>query len=68
MDHVHSPAHILAAFPAPGVGSRTPRLLDLVRTALQTRHYSRKTEKTYVAWIRRFILFHGKRHPRDMGC
>jgi integrase len=36
--------------------------------ALRTRHYSRKTEKAYVGWIRRFILFHGKRHPRDMGA
>jgi hypothetical protein len=32
------------------------------------RHYSRKTEKTYVGWIRRFILFHGKRHPRELGA
>jgi integron integrase len=31
------------------------------------RHYSRRTEKAYVAWIRRFIVFHGKRHPREMG-
>jgi integron integrase len=45
-----------------------PRLLDRVREALRARHYSRKTEKAYVAWIRRFILFHGKRHPRDMGA
>ena len=36
--------------------------------ALRTRHYSRKTEKAYVGWIRRFILFHGKRHPREMGA
>ena len=47
---------------------RRPRLLDRVREALRARHYSRKTEKAYVAWIRRFILFHGKRHPRDMGA
>jgi integron integrase len=59
--------HSAASVARPGaVGP--PRLLDLVRTALQTRHYSRKTEKTYVGWIRRFILFHDKRHPRDMGA
>jgi hypothetical protein len=30
-------------------------------------HYARRTEETYVQWIRRFILFHGKRHPQEMG-
>jgi integron integrase len=44
------------------------RLLDRVRHALQARHGSRRTEKAYVAWIRRYILFHGKRHPADMGA
>ena len=45
-----------------------PRLLDRVREAIRARHYSRRTEKTYVAWIRRYIFFHGKRHPADMGA
>src|SRR6266496_2868623 len=40
-----------------------PRLLDRVRDAIRARHYSRRTEKSYVAWIRRYIFFHGKRHP-----
>ncbi len=44
-----------------------PRLLDRVRSAIRTRHYSRRTERAYVGWIRRFILFHDKRHPADMG-
>jgi integron integrase len=44
------------------------RLLDRVRTALRTLHYSARTEKAYVAWIRRFIIFHGKRHPETMGA
>jgi len=44
-----------------------PRLLDRVRAAIRARHYSRRTEEAYVDWIRRFILFHGKRHPSDMG-
>jgi len=43
-----------------------PRLLDRVRTAIRTRHFSRRTEKAYVGWIRRFILFHDKRHPAEM--
>lgn len=45
-----------------------PRLLDRVRGAIRARHYSRRTEKAYVAWIRRYIFFHGKRHPADMGA
>jgi integron integrase len=45
-----------------------PRLLDQVREAIRIRHYSIRTEQAYVDWIRRFILFHGKRHPREMGA
>ena len=45
-----------------------PRLLDRVRHALRTRHGSRRTEKAYVGWIRRYILFHDKRHPAEMGA
>ncbi|HVO36059.1 MAG TPA: integron integrase [Gemmatimonadales bacterium] len=45
-----------------------PRLLDRVREALRTRHYSRRTEQAYVAWTRRFIFFHGKRHPAELGA
>lgn len=48
--------------------SQAPRLLDRVREAVRARHYSRRTEKAYVAWIRRYILFHGKRHPLEMGA
>lgn len=44
-----------------------PKLLDQVRAAIRVRHYSIRTEKSYLDWIRRFILFHGKRHPKDMG-
>jgi len=44
------------------------KLLDRVRHALQTRHYSSRTEQAYVAWIKRFIVFHGKRHPSTMGA
>jgi integrase len=45
-----------------------PRLLDRVRQALRARHMSRRTEEAYVAWIRRFIFFHDKRHPAEVGA
>lgn len=51
----------------PGEG-RAPRLLDQLRERLQMHHYSLRTEDAYVDWVRRFILFHGRRHPRDMGA
>lgn len=44
-----------------------PRLLDQVREAIRVRHYSIRTEEAYVIWTRQFILFHGKRHPLEMG-
>lgn len=40
-----------------------PKLLDQVREAIRRRHYSYRTEETYVHWIRHFIFFHNKRHP-----
>lgn len=43
-----------------------PRLLDRVRREIRVRHYSRRTEQAYGSWIRRFIVFHGKRHPREL--
>src|SRR5207247_23943 len=58
---------LAVAEPAPEGASR-PRLLDRVRDALRARHSSRRTEKSYVAWIRRYIVFHGKRHPAEMGA
>lgn len=48
--------------------SRPPKLLECVRIHLRTRHYSIRTEEAYIDWARRFILFHHKRHPRDMGA
>ena len=47
--------------------SEQPRLLDRVRADIRARHYSLRTEEVYVGWIRRFILFHHKRHPAEMG-
>jgi integrase len=43
------------------------KLLDQVRDLLRIKHYSYRTEQSYVAWIRRYILFHDKRHPNEMG-
>ncbi|NJR43961.1 integron integrase [bacterium] len=45
-----------------------PKLLDQVRARLRTQHLSLRTEEAYVGWIRRFILYHGKRHPKVMGA
>ena len=44
-----------------------PKLLDQVRDIIRRRHYSIRTEQAYVDWIKRFILYHDKRHPRDMA-
>ena len=44
-----------------------PKLLDQVRQAIRSKHYSIRTEEAYVGWIKRFIFFHGKRHPKEMG-
>ena len=52
-----------------GIGDPQPsKLLERVRIHLRTRHYSIRTEQAYVDWMRRFILFHGKRHPQEMGA
>tara|TARA_B100002049_G_scaffold216205_1_gene182017 strand:- start:740 stop:1714 length:975 start_codon:yes stop_codon:yes gene_type:complete len=51
----------------PKQSHRSPKLLDQVRERIRLKHYSIRTEKTYLAWIRRFILFHDKKHPKDMG-
>jgi hypothetical protein len=48
--------------------ARPPRLLDRVRDAVRARHFSRRTEKAYVHWTKRYIFFHGKRHPAEMGA
>ncbi len=49
------------------VNAAEPKLLDRVRREIRTRHLSLRTEEAYVGWVRRFILFHGKRHPAQMG-
>lgn len=46
--------------------AKPPKLLDQVRNKLRVKHYSIRTEQSYVGWIKRFIFFHGKRHPKDL--
>jgi integron integrase len=50
-----------------GILPGKPKLLDQVRDVIRRKHYSFRTEQTYVDWIRRFILFHGKKHPSEMA-
>ena len=45
---------------------RPKKLLDQVRDRIRLKHYSLRTEKSYVSWIKRFILYHDKRHPKEM--
>ena len=46
---------------------KNKKLLDLVRDKIRVKHYSLKTEKTYINWIKRYIYFHNKKHPKDLG-
>ena len=49
-------------------GAARPRLLEVAREAIRRRHYSYRTEETYLHWMKRFVLFSGKRHPRELGA
>ena len=49
------------------IGMPKKKLLDIVREKIRLRHYSLKTEKAYIGWIKRYILFHDKKHPVEMG-
>ena len=57
-----------ARVPVSSPSSSSSHLLDRIRLALRTRHYSRRTEKAYTAWVHRVVLFHGKRHPTELGA
>lgn len=61
------PAPVLSITPAAAPPAKRRTLTEAVVDAIRLRHYSRKTEQAYVHWIRRFVLWSGKRHPRDMG-
>lgn len=50
------------------VSASPPKLMDRVRMAIRAKHYSRRTEQVYVDWSRRYIIFHGKRHPSELGA
>jgi site-specific recombinase XerD len=58
---------ILGVSPSNAAVASSPKLLDRVRWHLRVKHYSIRTEQAYVDWIRRYILFHHKRHPSEMG-
>jgi integron integrase len=65
MPHTNTP---LSESPPPFTATPPPRLLEQVRDAIRLRHYSLRTEQAYLDWIKRFILFHHERHPKDMGA
>ena len=48
--------------------NQPPKLLDQVRDKLRVKHYAIRTEQTYVDWIKRYIYFHDKAHPKDLGA
>ena len=45
-----------------------PKLLDQLRDAIRLKHYSNRTEECYVYWVKKYIFFHNKRHPAEMGA
>jgi integron integrase len=57
-----------SSHPLESESPRPPKLLDQMRSKLRLLHYAIRTEEAYVDWARRFILFHGKRHPKDLGA
>lgn len=69
-DSARAASAVKIGFPDPVSGAPTPapRLLDRVREEIRVRHYSIRTEGAYVDWIRRFVRFHGRRHPRELGA
>jgi len=64
---VDHPVNLIPASHLKDVPARPLSLIGQMRTRLRSRHYSRRTEGVYVDWVRRFVLFHGRRHPRTMG-
>ena len=45
-----------------------PKLLDQLKAAIRVKHYSYKTEKSYIGWTKRYIYYHKMKHPEQMGC
>jgi len=67
LHHAGVPFRITLREPDAPYGPPKPRLLDQVREAIRTRHMNYRTEEAYVHWIKRYIFFHHKRHPAEMG-
>jgi hypothetical protein len=66
MPHENTVSNLAMESAAPRV-LRATRLLDQVRERIRYKHYSLRTEQTYVRWERMFVKWHGLRHPREMG-
>jgi integron integrase len=66
--HTYATCHQIAPWFVRESAPSRPRLLDTLRAAIRERHYSPRTERSYTHWVRDFILFNGKRHPREMGA
>lgn len=64
---IHVMTSAMPQNPASTGGPHPPKLLDRMKTQLRLKHYSKRTEEAYIMWARRFILFHQKRHPEEMG-
>lgn len=68
MPHTPPPYSTASLSPSPPTPQTSePRFLDQVANACRVKHLAYRTEQSYVAWVKRFILFHNKRHPKDMG-
>ena len=63
-----NPSITYATQPRIDRNKKPQKLLDQLRDAIRARHYSIRTEKCYADWVRQFILFHNKRHPREMSA
>ena len=68
MSHLATPQQVPNVISFPEGGRPKLKLLDRVRHVIRARHYSRRTEEAYVHWIRRYIVFHRKTHPSEMGA
>lgn len=67
MESVSRQPHAMSNKTSGGPAAGSPRLLDRVRKRIRLKHYSIRTEQAYVHWVKRYILFHDKRHPAHMG-
>src|SRR5690606_32945993 len=66
--YIHTVISVMAHLPPPLPPLKSARLLDQVRERIRYLHYSIRTERAYVHWVRAFVRFHGLRHPLEMGA